>query len=146
MSVTGEAVARLASDAGTTLVEALVAVAIVGLMTAIAFPRLQQGVVVLAQHHAVALLTARVREARAAALGQDTPVVFDVGADGRSYGATGGPQTKTPPGVTLTTSRGGIAFYGDGSSSGGVIRIRGGRQAMRVEVARAGGAVAMAPE
>jgi len=111
----------------------------VGLVAAVAFPRMQQGLLVLSQHQAVAVVTARVREARAEALRRDAAVAFVVGADGRSYQVTGETPVGTPTGVTLTAApAGGIAFYGDGSSSGGEIRIHAGRRAMTVSVARAG--------
>ena len=102
---------------------------------------------VLSQHQAAAVLTARVREARALALGADAPVVFAIGGDGRSYAATGGAVTRTPSGVILAAAPARtIAFYGDGSSSGGVIRIRAGSRAMSVIITRAGGAVALSSQ
>ena len=143
MSATGD---RGAGDAGETLIEALAVVAIVGLVAAIAFPRLQQGLLALSQRQAVAVLTARVRQTRAEALDRDAAAVFAVAADGRSYAAGGSPRVAVPPGVTLSaTPDRRIAFYGDGSSTGGRIVVRAGRRTTTLAIAQAGGVSAVTP-
>jgi type II secretory pathway pseudopilin PulG len=144
MSKTGSA--RFLADAGNTLIEALVVVAITTMAAMIGFPKMQQGLLTLAQHQTVAVVAERLRQARAEALRRDGPVVFAVSADGRAYGATGGAVTASPAGISLalkSTPDGRIAFYGDGSSSGGVVWISDALGATGVTVGPLSGAVAV---
>lgn len=146
MSATGDV--DWARDAGETLIEALAVVAIVGLVATIAFPRMQQGLLGLSQHQTAATVTARLREARAQAIKRDSIVVFSVAGDGRTYGVADGAATVTPPGVDLRALRGGdgrIIFYGDGSSTGGLIGVHAARRTIAIFVDAPGGAVEMAP-
>ncbi|HEX4182675.1 MAG TPA: hypothetical protein VHY34_05410 [Caulobacteraceae bacterium] len=144
MSETGDDGSRLSPEAGTTLIEALVVVAITTMVAIIGFPRLQQGLVTLSQRLTVATVAARLREARADAMRRDGPVVFTVAADGKAFGASDGPAATTPPAVRLKADGGRrIAFYGDGSSSGGVIWVSAARQAIAVTVAPRGGGVSV---
>ncbi len=155
MSGTGEAMAplarpvhgsRVAAEAGETLIEALVVVAIIGMVAAIGFPQMRQALLTLSRRQAVATVAARLRQARAEALRRDTPVVFAVTDGGTTYGLTGGRPTPTPPGVILASSaaRGkAIAFYGDGSSSGGSIWVIAGRQRTAVCIGAGTGVVAV---
>jgi type II secretory pathway pseudopilin PulG len=168
MSGTGEAAGRLASppglsasglsdrrrsgsagaQEGTTLIETLVVVAITALVALIGLPQMQQSLLTLSQRQAVAVVAARLRLARAQALREDATVVFAAAPDGGGYGVLGGVVTPTPPGVTVSISResdGGnrrIAFYGDGSASGGVVAVSAGRRTLRVTVSPGAGAVA----
>ncbi len=144
MSATGDDAAPSA-QAGTTLVEALAVVAITALVAMIGFPRMQQGLLTLAQRQTVSAVAARLRQSRAEALRHDAPVIFTVAADGRAYGEPGGIPVPAPPGVTLSTSTGRIAFFGDGSSSGGLVWVSGGRRAIAVIVSAPAGAVAVGP-
>ncbi|MBA3811689.1 MAG: prepilin-type N-terminal cleavage/methylation domain-containing protein, partial [Caulobacteraceae bacterium] len=73
-------------QSGTTLVEALVVVAITALVSLIGFPRLQQGLTRLSQRQTVSAEAERLREARAGALRGDRSVTFKVAANGRAYG------------------------------------------------------------
>ena len=146
MSETGERPHQLSSQSGTTLIEALVVVAITTMIALIGFPRLQQGVLILSQRQTVSIVAAQLRQSRAEALLHDHPVVFAVAADGRAFGAPGRAATATPPGVSLTARQSAgarIVFYGDGSSSGGEIWIRAAGRAMGVAVAPPGGAVSV---
>jgi general secretion pathway protein H len=143
MSETGDHPPRPAAQAGETLIEALVVVAIVSLVSLIGFPRLQQGLLAMSQQQAVAVVAARLRQARADALSTDTPVIFRAAPDGRAYRVSNGPVAKPPPGVTVepTTSGGAIAFYGDGSSSGGSVIVRAKLRAVPVNVMAPSGVV-----
>jgi type II secretory pathway pseudopilin PulG len=146
MSATGDD--RLARNAGETLIEALAVVAIVGLVAAVAFPRMQQGLLGLSQRQTAAVVTARLRQARAQAMERDSIVVFAVADGGHAYGLTDGAATPTPPGVALTARQGGggrITFYADGSSTGGVIGVQAARRTIAISVATPGGAVSIAP-
>lgn len=127
-------------DAGTTLIEALVVVAITMLVTLIGFPRLQQSIVTLAQRQTTATVAARLREARATARLVDHPIVFAVVANGRAYGWRDA-LVQAGPGVQVATAQGPIAFYSDGSSSGGAVWVTAGRRSYLVGVDAANGAV-----
>jgi competence protein ComGC len=139
MSETGR---RSTRDAGTTLIEALVVVAITSLVSLLCFPRLQQGLMTLSQRQTAATLTARLREARATSVLNDRPVMFSVWAKGRLYGWRNA-TAATAPGVYLTAVNGPIAFYSDGSSSGGAIWVTAGRRSYLVGVDAANGSVGL---
>ncbi len=137
MSATGNG-----PDAGTTLIEALVVVAITSLVTLIGFPRLQQSLRILSQRQTAAVVAARLREARADAMSADRARAFVVGADGRGFAATGRGFARTPPGVELSAPTGrAIVFFGDGSSNGGAVWVSAGRRSTPIIVAPATGAV-----
>jgi type II secretory pathway pseudopilin PulG len=139
MSATGDP-----AQAGTTLIEALAALAITTLVALIAFPRVQQALVSLAQKQTVAVVAARLRQVRADALTGDRATAFAVAADGRGYGASNSPFARTLPGVELHAPQGrAIAFYGDGSSSGGAVWVSAGRSSVAVSVAPATGTVSV---
>jgi type II secretory pathway pseudopilin PulG len=129
-------------DAGTTLIEALVVVAITSLVTMIGFPRLQQSLLTLSEHQTTATVAARLREARATAILNDRPIVFAVSANGHLYGWRNA-AAATGPGVYLTAVGGPITFYSDGSSSGGAIWVTAGRHSNLVGVDAANAAVGL---
>jgi type II secretory pathway pseudopilin PulG len=148
MSATGDGAGGLRGDAGTTLIEALVVVAVTAMATLIVFPALRQGFGALAGRQTVAVVAARLRQARAQALRGDQPVTFFVDENERDYGVMGGAVERVPPGVTLVAADAAarrIGFYGDGSSSGGLIGVRAGGRATLVAVAPVSGAVAVRP-
>jgi general secretion pathway protein H len=137
MSVTGRK-----RDAGTTLIEALVVVAIVSLVTMVAFPRLQQAWLSYARRQTTAAVVERLREARATAVMKDQPVVFSVADNGRLYGWRGA-TARTGGGVYLRSADGPIAFFADGTSSGGAIWITASRRSYLVGVDAGNGAIAV---
>ena len=109
-------------DCGTTLIEALVVVGIMSLVVMIGFPRLQQSMQTLVRRQTATAVVERLREAHATALLKDQPVVFSVADNGRLYGWRGA-TARTNAGVYLRPANGPIAFYGDGTSSGGSVWI-----------------------
>ena len=129
-------------DKGTTLIEALVVVAITALVSLLCFPRLQQARLTLSQRETAATLAARLREARATSVLNDRPVVFGVWANGHLYGWRNA-AAATAPGVYLTAVNGPISFYSDGSSSGGAIWVTAGRRSYLVGVDPGNGSVAL---
>jgi type II secretory pathway pseudopilin PulG len=122
-----------AAQAGTTLIEALAAVTLVGFVSMIAFPRLQQSLTAFSQRAAQSEVAARLRQARADAVRLNRPRLFEVADDGRGFGASGWPLTRTSAGVELSAS-GPITFYGDGSSSGGQVFVSAGRRTLGLAV------------
>ncbi len=111
---------RYERDAGTTLIEVLVVVAVTALIGGIAFPRLQQNLGTLALRQAASALEANLRIARAEALRSGGRVVVAMAPDGRSYGWLTGSQTAVPGAVHLNANPNrSIEFYPDGTSTGG---------------------------
>ena len=129
-------------DAGETLIEALAIVAILMLVSLIAFPRLQQAMLSLSQRQTAATVEERLREARASALMSDRPVTFKVAANGRAYGWRGA-ATSAAPGVRLRAIPGPITFERDGSSTGGGVWVLVGRRGYFITVDPVNGAVAL---
>jgi general secretion pathway protein H len=131
-------------DAGTTLIEALVVVAITGLVATVGFPTLRQSLLTLSQRQTAVVVATRIRQVRADALRRDRPAAFAVSPDGARYGASRSPATTTPPGVSLASASGAaIVFFGDGSSSGGVILVIAAGRRIPVVVSADTGAVAI---
>lgn len=138
MSAAGEK----AGDAGTTLIEALAVVAITTVVSLIAFPRMQQSFLTLSRRQTATAVAERLRETRAWAISRDAPVIFAAANGGRGYGPSTLQASPTPPGVTVFIDPPGrIAFFGDGSSTGGVVKVRSGGRLLAVRVAPTGGAV-----
>jgi type II secretory pathway component PulJ len=139
MSATGRA-----RDAGLTLIETMVAVAITVLAALIGFPRLQQVLLIYSQRQTVSVVAERLREAHAGALAADRPVAFAVARNGRALAVSGMAPAVTPPGVGLSSPEGRtIIFFGDGSSNGGVVWVTAANRSVPVWVVSATGAVAV---
>jgi general secretion pathway protein H len=138
MSATGEggpAGPDRAGEAGTTLVESLVTMAIAVSIGAIVFPALEHGVAGAAFSQAFTGVRADLRMAQAQALGGGQTVDIVVAADGRSYGWTPGPERALISGLSMAPA-GSVAlrFYPDGSSSGGAVELTNGRERGRLDV------------
>lgn len=139
MSATGRA-----REAGLTLIETLVALAITVLTGLIVFPRLQQVLLVYTQRQTVAVVSERLREAHAGALSADGPVVFFLAPTGRALAVSGMAPDVTPQGVTVSSpNRRSIVFYGDGSSTGGVVYVTAAGRSIPVWVVAVTGGVAV---
>ena len=141
MSATGRCIFRPRAQAGFTLVEALTAVAIAAMIGAILFPLVERGIAGAAFRQAADGVRADVRMARAQAVTTDSAVALIVGAQGRGYGWTPGPQRQLIEGLALSPAGGEVRFYPDGSSSGGVLTLSGGEISLRIEIAAGTGLV-----
>ena len=129
-------------ETGFTLIEALVAVALTGMVAALMFPNLERGLARLSLRMTTATLTAELHAARAAAVRAGAPVSFEVAANGRTYAWTGGPVIEALAPVRLAMIRQDpIHFYADGSTSGGAIAARSGGRTVEVDVDPATGAI-----
>jgi type II secretory pathway pseudopilin PulG len=129
-------------DAGTTLIESLAVLGIMALVITVGFPRLQQSMTTLVRRQTATAVVERLREAHATAMLRDRPIVFSVADNGRLYGWNGS-TARTNAGIFLKTTSGPIAFYGDGSSSGGAVWITSARHGYLVGVDAGNSAVGM---
>lgn len=126
--------ARRAAGVGFTLLETLVALAIVALLLAVAAPALvvPTGVGLRAAADAVAT---GLRQARLTAVRRQRPTALLLDVNARAMQVEGGHRVRTLPGdlvVELYTAQGeivgsrggGIRFFPDGSSTGGRVTLR----------------------
>jgi len=130
-------------DAGFTLVELLVALAVAALVMAALPLGLRRDGGAAAVQRTAADIGAALRRARAAAIAENRPAVFAIDlAEGR-YTADRAPPAALPPGLEISVraadmaiagGRAGIGFYPDGSSTGGRIAIAGGAATAHVAV------------
>jgi len=118
--------------------------AITSLVALVGFPRLQQALIGASQRQTVAAVAAQLRQVRSAALRTDHAQALTVFADGGGFAALGQASTVRP-GLRLSSGSGrAIAFYGDGSSPGGVIWVTAGGRSLPVTVAPVTGAISVA--
>ena len=116
---------------GLTLLEMLVVLAILGFISALAYPAIDRSLVGQRFASDAAELETRLHSARAAAIASGTPRVVDAGElDGGSRIATSGPN---------------IVFYPDGSSRGGALLLTAGTRTRRYKVDSVNGEVAVSP-
>ena len=141
MSATGRHAAAPGGQAGYTLVEALTTVAIAAMVGAILFPLVERGLVGAAFRQAETGVRADLRMARAQAIASGRTVDLAVGVQGQGYGWTPGPQRILIAGLALSPAGGGVRFYPDGSSSGGLLVLSRGALTARLEVTAATGLV-----
>jgi general secretion pathway protein H len=109
MSATGEA-----SDRGSTLLEAMVVLAIAGLIAGMAFPNLARGLQAGALRHATRALAGDLATARHDAIRSGSPITFAVAGDGRGYGWTGSGRRQAPPDMVLAMSPNAVTFDPEG--------------------------------
>lgn len=133
---------RKATATGFSLLELLVALTLVALLLAVAVPALivPPGVELRA---AADLVATGLRQARLTAIREQRPVALLMDVDARALQVEGGRRLRTLPrdvqlelvtaqGELFGSSRGGIRFYPDGSSTGGRVTLA--RQGLRTAV------------
>lgn len=115
---------------GFTLIEALVVLAIAGLIAGIGFPNVMRAIAGWQFRASGAAVEAALLDARALSLRTGRLVRFVTDPERQSYGIAGQPVRTLEPSTRIAASPAVITFYGDGSADGGRITITGsgGRQ------------------
>jgi general secretion pathway protein H len=134
MSAAGE-------PAGFTLLEMLVILAILALVSGIAFPALDKAMRRQAFQADAVRVDTVLRRARAAAIARGTSVRVRAGEGGHALAGEGAAE-RLAGAARVTLPAAGLAFYADGSASGGAVALRDGRLAARWRVAGATAGIA----
>ena len=120
--------ARSRSDAGFTLLEALVALAILALTWLLVAPALPESLFRSELEHSARVLTAELREARALALAERREVVV---------------RLDRPGAVVRSVEPGAVRFFPEGGATAAAITLERGGRAYRIEVDWLTGRVAL---
>jgi len=122
-----------ASEAGFTLVEMLVVLAILAITATFAAPLLSSGSSTLRLEMASGEMTAALRVTRSAAITRNAELDFLIDVDRRTFGSPAAPQRAFAPGIDVkltfasgirdTASVAGFKFFPDGSSTGGDVTL-----------------------
>ena len=120
-------------DAGFTLIEMLVVLAILALTATFAGPLLSGGLEGVRLEIAASELAAALRITRSAAITRNTPTIVTIDVDHRTFGSTVVSQRSFAPnidakltfasGIRSASSDGGFQFFPDGSSTGGDVTL-----------------------
>jgi len=120
-------------EAGFTLVEMLVVLAILGLIAAVTLPALGTPSDGVRLRAVTSDLVAALRLTRAAAITAHNDMALVLDLEARTLQSPAVPQKRLPPELTaemviaeperITPSRGAFRFFPDGSSTGGDIRL-----------------------
>jgi len=121
------------AEAGATLLEMLVVVAIMTLVAGLTFPNVPRTLDRMSLSRTRAELVTKLRMARADAARRGRAVSLDIADDGRSYGWDQS-EVALPAALRVEGETRSITFFADGSSSGGVLEVIGRRGALKVAV------------
>jgi general secretion pathway protein H len=133
MSATGDQ-----TEAGATLIEMLVVIGILGLVAGLVFPTWSSPLRRVQLYEARSALVAHLRDARADSVRSGDSVTLELSDDGRAYGWEQS-RAVLPAGVGIDGEPRAIAFFADGSSSGGVLRLKDAHRALTIQIDPASG-------
>jgi prepilin-type N-terminal cleavage/methylation domain-containing protein len=122
MSALGDRRARALSD-GFTLLEVLVVIAVLALISGLAFPHIERTMESVRFASARATVEAATDAARAEAARTNSSMVLNASRDGHSLLSNGRIVATLPSSIRLETSENAPHFFGDGSSDGGAIEV-----------------------
>lgn len=129
MSATGN-IGRGFTQQGFTLIEALVVVAIVGLLAGLVAPRIQSMISGQEFRTARSQFILSVREARALAIRSSDPSRFSIVNNGRGFQLERDEPEILPEAVSLSSQgkSDSVVFYPDGTSNGALFTLTGRNQ------------------
>jgi len=110
-------------ERGFTLIEALVVLAVVGLVAAIGYPELQRGYAAVESRRARGEIVAGLLEARAFALRGNQPVAFAPNAEHTGFVIGSGPVKVLTNRARIDAEPARIWFYPDGSATAGQLTL-----------------------
>jgi general secretion pathway protein H len=121
------------AEAGFTLIEALVVLAVLGLAAGISFPTVGAALRYQAFMDGATRFEASLRSARMQALRRGIIVRFEVSSDQRGFGI-GEARDLLPDRLRAIPRAGGITFYPDGTATAGEVAVEDGVRTRRWRV------------
>ena len=123
MSATGKPKNRTAPS-GFTLIEMLVTLAVLGLVTGLAFPAVDKALSGQRLRLATSDVLAGLALARSTAVRTTTTASFAIGRDANHFIASGAPESRLPEAALLSLSTPKLRFYADGTADGGQAQLQ----------------------
>jgi general secretion pathway protein H len=144
---------RLASERGFTLVELLVALAIISIVMLVTVPYIRNPPVSVMLRSEALRLASALRVTRAAAMAQNRPMTLSIDADRRIFTSPVVPSAMIDQRIAIRmtiaeplrsgAAQGGIRYFANGHSTGGQIALQIGAAVLNVRVNWATGGISI---